>query len=301
MTIHSIDRSLVDRRRDEGVTTAMATVSLVIPAKNEERNIAWVLRRIPALVDEVVLVDGHSVDRTVETARWIRPDIRVITESRRGKGAALRTGFAAATGDLVVMLDADCSMDPVEIQSFVDRLADGAELVKGSRFLPGGGTADMTRARMIGNRVLVRLVNLLYGSDFSELCYGFMAFRRRALEVLDLRSDGFEIETEIVVRAVSRGLSVVEVPSYEDRRRFGTSNLNAIRDGIRVLRTVLRHRFNPQPALASAIPRIEAAVSGATPPRLAESITAPVAILAATASLDVAIETDPDAPEAVTA
>jgi glycosyltransferase involved in cell wall biosynthesis len=196
-------------------------------------------------VDEVILVDGNSTDRTLEVARAIRPDIRVVQESARGKGSALRTGFSVATGEIIVMLDADCSMDPQEIEHYVTPILRGADVVKGSRYLPGGGTADMTRMRHIGNRVLLGLVNTLYGSRFSELCYGYMALRRDCVDVLQLAASGFEIETEIVVRALRENLQVVEVPSYEAERRYGASNLNAVRDGFRVLDTLLTQRLRP--------------------------------------------------------
>jgi len=227
----------------DGSFPGTTAISVVIPAKNEERNIAWVLQRIPNYVDEVILVDGHSTDRTVEVARAVRPDIRVLVEAARGKGAALRTGFAAATGDVVVMLDADGSMDPVDIETYVNALAEGADVAKGSRFLTGGGTADMTPIRHLGNRALLIMVNVLYRARFTELCYGYMALRRSGVQSLGLTGSGFEIETEIVVRSPRVGLRVVEVPSYEAERRFGTSNLNATRDGIRVFRTLLVHRF----------------------------------------------------------
>jgi glycosyltransferase involved in cell wall biosynthesis len=217
-------------------------VSLVIPAMNEERNIAWVLERVPPCVGEVILVD-NSVDDTVAVSRAIRPDIRVIGQERPGKGNALRAGFAAARGDVIVMIDADCSMDPAEIDSYLDLLDSGYDLVKGSRFMEGGGTDDMDRLRRWGNGALRELVNGLYGSQFTDLCYGYSAFRRESLPRLALTAEGFEIETEIVVRAVKSGLRIGEVPSYEAPRAHGESNLNTWRDGRRVLRTLLRHRF----------------------------------------------------------
>jgi len=217
-------------------------VSLLIPAKNEERNLAWVLSRIPLIVDEVILIDGHSTDRTVEVARAIRPDVVVVPEMGPGKGAAVRTGLEAATGEFIVMIDADGSMEPGEIPSYVDALREGADLVKGSRFLPGGGTSDMTWLRMAGNRVLLGVVNTAFRTRFTELCYGFMAFRRDAVRSLGLTSDGFEIETEIVVRAALNGLQIREVPSFESPRRFGSSHLNTFRDGARVLRTIVARR-----------------------------------------------------------
>ncbi|MBA2630215.1 MAG: glycosyltransferase family 2 protein [Thermoleophilaceae bacterium] len=218
-------------------------ISVVIPTKDEASNVAWVLERVPSYVDEVILVDGQSTDGTVEVARAVCPELTLVVEPRPGKGAALRAGFAAATGDIVVMLDADGSMDPGDIDRYVNRLEDGCDLVKGSRFRQGGGSSDISMLRKLGNLGLLRLFNLLYRSQFTELCYGFMGFRREKLAGLRLRADGFEIETEIVARAVRSGLVVGEIPSFEDERRHGESKLSPGRDGSRVLATLLRERF----------------------------------------------------------
>jgi glycosyltransferase involved in cell wall biosynthesis len=218
-------------------------VSVVIPTLNEERNVGWVLERLPDLVDEVILVDGRSTDDTVAVARSVRPDIRVVMESTRGKGAALRAGFTAARGEYVVMIDADGSMDPAEIVRFVDALQSGCDLVKGSRFAPGGGTADMSTIRRLGNGALRSAVNVLYRTDFTDLCYGFIGFRRERLAALRLASQGFEIETEMIARAVVASLRIAEVASFEAERRHGESHLSAWRDGRRALRTLLHERF----------------------------------------------------------
>ena len=224
-----------------------ATVSVVIPAKNEARNIGWVLDRLPAGLHEVILVDG-SEDATAEVARCHRPDVVVVEDPGGGKGAALRAGFAAATGELIVMLDADGSMNPAEIHRFVDRLLAGADMVKGSRTLDGGGSADLSALRRAGNGVLRALVNFLYGVSFTDLCYGFFAFRRDCLPTLGVCADGFEIETELVACAIRSKLRVAEVASFEDVRRHGESNLHTFRDGFRVLRTLVRKRLEPAPA-----------------------------------------------------
>lgn len=223
-----------------------ATVSVVVPARNEERNISWVLQGMPPSVDEVVLVDGFSRDRTIETARQARPDVVVVAQRGCGKGAAMRTGFERATGDFIVVLDADGSMDPAEIDDYVTALSDGYEFVKGSRFLPGGGSFDFTRIRSAGNRTLVRSVNLLWGVPFTDLCYGFLGFRRECLAALDLTSPGFEIETEICIHAVQAGLRIAEVPSVELARQWGSSSLHPVSDGLRILRTLFRERLAPQ-------------------------------------------------------
>jgi len=239
------------------------TVSLVVPTMNEERNIGWLLERLPEGLHEVILVDGRSTDATVEVARRLRPDIRVVLERRPGKGVALRAGFAAAEGDYIVMIDADGSMDPSEIGRFVGALHAGCDFVKGSRFAPGGGSTDISVIRQLGNEALMTAVNVLYRTEFSDLCYGYIGFRRDKLGVLRLQSDGFEIETEMITRAVTAGLSIGEVASFESERRYGTSNLNAWRDGRRALKTLLHGRFVlPQtPVVVSGVPQPEVAVA----------------------------------------
>jgi len=233
------------------------TVSVVIPALNEAENLPYVLPLIPSWVDEVLLVDGHSTDNTVEVARELLPQIRIVYQEGRGKGAALRSGFAAATGDIIVMMDADGSTDPAEIPLFCAALLHGADFVKGSRFLQGAGTADMEVHRMLGNLVFVMSVRLLFGGNFSDLCYGYNAFWRRTLPALDLDGDGFEIETMMNVRALRAGLKVAEVPSFEYRRRHGTSRLRAIPDGWRVLRTIFKERLANRPQVANAYQEVQ--------------------------------------------
>jgi Glycosyl transferase family 2 len=218
---------------------AAPTVSVIIPTLNEVQNLTWVIENLPEWVDEIVLVDGLSTDRTEALVRRLRPDAMVVHQHQRGKGAALRAGFAAATMDIVVMIDADGSTDPREMTRFVEALKEGADFVKGSRHMEGGGSADFTWMRAAGNRSFVLMANMLYGSQFTDLCYGYCAFWRRHLDKLGLTADGFEIETQLVLNAVKAGLEIREVPSFELERRAGASNLNAARDGIRILRTMI--------------------------------------------------------------
>ena len=224
-------------------------ISVVIPTLNEAQNLAFVLPRIPHWVHEVVLVDGHSTDDTLQVARELYPSIRIITQQGNGKGAALRSGFEAATGEILAMLDADGSTDPGELGSFVDVLVNGADFAKGSRFLKGGGTEDMPRHRQCGNWCFVLAVRLLFGGTYTDLCYGYNAFWARVVPLLHLDCDGFEIETVMNVRALRAGLSVVEVPSFEHRRVYGIGRLRTIPDGWRVLKTILHEAFT-RPSVA---------------------------------------------------
>jgi len=272
------------RRAPRALATQAPRVSVVIPALNEARNLERLLPTLPDGLFEVILVDGASTDGTIEIAQRLRPDVRVVIQTRRGKGNAMACGFAAARGDIIVTLDADGSADPAEISRFVEALVAGADFAKGSRGLQGGGSDDITALRGAGNRVLSFLVNRLCGSRYTDLCYGYNAFwAATCLPVLDLEwaaplpddgsylwGDGFEIETLLYLRAAQADLTVVEVPSHERSRLHGVSNLHAPRDGMRVLRTIFvevrrAHRLRRERR------RIAAAIAGNAPtPRTEE-------------------------------
>jgi glycosyltransferase involved in cell wall biosynthesis len=231
-------------------------VSIVVPTLNEARNLPHIFQMLPQDA-EVVVVDGRSTDGTESVAKALRPDAVVVNQTRKGKGNALASGFAAATGDIIVMLDADGSADPAEIEDFVQVLVDGADYAKGSRFIDGGGSSDITRLRAKGNLGLSMLTNLLLRHRFTDLCYGYNAFWSYCVPVLGLVpgerggepqwGDGFEVETLINIRAVRGDLKIVEVPSYEHPRLMGVTNLNALKDGLRVLRTIFAEVTRPMP------------------------------------------------------
>jgi len=252
MTLGEAERT----KRKVCASQSEPTVSIVIPAKNEVLNLPHVFAGLSPEIHEVILVDGDSTDGTVNVARRLRPDIIIVGQTRKGKGNALACGFAVASGDFIVMLDADGSNNPAEIPRFVNALREGADFAKGSRFMPGAGSSDISRIRQFGNFWLNKIVNYLYGTRYTDLCYGYNAFRRECLSVMDLEAgepddtdegtmqwgDGFEVETLINVRIAKAHLRVAEVPSFEQTRRFGASNLNAFSDGFRVLRTIHAER-----------------------------------------------------------
>jgi hypothetical protein len=239
--------------------TPIPTVSVVVPTRNEARNLEIVLPAIAAVrptVHEIIVVDGDSTDGTVETAQRVLPWVRVIKQTRKGKGNAMACGFAAATGDVIVMFDADGSADPAEIPAFVSALIAGADFAKGSRFTTGGGSDDITLLRRSGNAGLNGVANALFGTSYTDLCYGYNAFWSDLLPLLELPpidapapqdgmlwGDGFEIETVLNCRVAAAGLKITEVPSIERQRVFGDTNLRTFADGARVLRTLLaEHR-----------------------------------------------------------
>jgi glycosyltransferase involved in cell wall biosynthesis len=232
------------------VAASIIKVSLIIPTLNEAENLEYLLPTIPT-VDELIIVDGGSTDGTLEVVQRLRPEAVGIVDRRPGKGNALRAGFDAATGDIIVMMDADGSMNPADIPTFVATLVAGADVVKGSRFVQGGGSSDLTTLRRVGNLVLTRTVRITFGGRYSDLCYGYMAFWRHVLPSFGRCGGGFEIETLLNIRALKAGLRVVEVASYESQRLHGESHLRTFRDGSRVLAAILRERRDMRAARAA--------------------------------------------------
>ncbi len=216
------------------------SISIIIPTRNEEKNLYHLLPKLEFIASEIILVDGHSTDETVAVAQSLLPSIHIFRQEGHGKGEALRMGFAAATGDIIVTLDADGSADPEEIERFVEALKNNYDFAKGSRFLKGGGSVDLTWLRSLGNYGLCQLVNILFKRRFSDLCYGYNAFWRHCLEGIELDCSGFEIETQLSLRVHKAGYKIVEVPSFELRRIHGQSNLRTFRDGWRILRIILK-------------------------------------------------------------
>lgn len=253
------DRALGRR----GLRPAHPRVSIVVPAKDEAKNIREILPYLGRFFEVIVVVSEDDTE-SAQAAKEALPSARVIYQTRKGKGNALVCGFAAVNGDVIVTFDVDGSADPHEIPRFVEALTKGADLAKGSRFCAGGGSQDITQFRSLGNYGLNVLASGLLGTRFSDLCYGFNAFWADQLPVLCLPDpaaelpqvgDGFEIEAMIIGRFAIAKAIIIEVPSYEYDRYHGETNLNAIRDGFRVLWTILRDRFDGRryKALASRL------------------------------------------------
>ena len=216
-------------------------VSIVIPTLNEEQNLQKVLRSIPKDIYEVIIVDGHSKDKTVEIAKKF--GAKVVFDDK-GKGSALRKGMKAAVGDIVIMMDADCSHKSSEIGLLTEGIKAGFDVCMGSRFIQGGGTEDMSWYREIGNKFFVFLVNLIWRMNYSDLCYGYRSFRKNCINKLDLKEDGFGIETEISIKAAKKKLRILEVPSYEKARDSGEGRLRTFNDGWQIFKTILREMIS---------------------------------------------------------
>lgn len=202
-------------------------VSLVIPARNEERCIAEVIEKSIPFVDELVVVDGHSVDRTVEIAESY--GVRVVKDNKRGKGEAIRVGAMAVSHPIVVFMDADGSHDPADIPSLVEPiLADQADLVIGSRSTGGSDElhGDIDKLfRMLGHDVILIGINKRWKQNLTESQNGFRAIRTDVIRSLNLKENITTIEQEMLMKALKRGYTVTEVPTHEYSRKFGNSSI----------------------------------------------------------------------------
>lgn len=221
-------------------------LSVVIPTLNEALNLPYVLPKLPELPagTELLLVDGGSTDDTVAVARWLRPEIRVVAQTGRGKSDAIRCGVAAAQGDHVLIMDADGSQNPSDISRYVEVALRGYDLVKGSRYLPGGGSDDESRLRRLLVWVTDTAANLLWGTHFTDIVYGMFLIHRQGFLDLALTSSGFALETQLMARANRNGYGIIEIPVVESARRHGSSHLSVVRDGWYIGSTVFIECFH---------------------------------------------------------
>lgn len=206
-------------------------VSLVIPAKNEEKGIGELIDLSRGFADEIIVVDGHSSDMTVKNAS--AKGARVVLDNKKGKGDAYKVGIREARGDIIVFMDADGSHDPRQIPALVEPLINGrADFVIGSRYKGGSdewkGDLD-TYLRSIGGGFLTLVINYVWKASLTECLNGFRAIRRSAALNLDLKADDFDIEQHMIVRCLKKKFKVAEVATHEYERKWGVSKLPTYR------------------------------------------------------------------------
>jgi glycosyltransferase involved in cell wall biosynthesis len=226
-------------------------ISIIVCTLNEAPNLPYVLPKIPDWVDEILLVDAHSVDTTVEIAKQLCPRIRVLYQTGKGKGDALKLGIDEAKGEIIVTIDADGETPPEYIESFVKPLLEGNDFAKGSRLLRKR-PSKMPGYRWFGNKVLVYTCNILYGTRFSDICCGYNSFWKKEFLKLDLSCPNNEIgcsmEQRMIVRAKKAGMKIKEVPIRSDGRIAGKSVISSIKQsvtqGFRDWFVIIEERFH---------------------------------------------------------
>lgn len=220
-------------------------ITVLICTLNEEDNLPYVLPFIPDWVDEVLLIDGHSTDKTVEVAQSLLDGVKVIYQKGKGKGDALKTGIENATGDIIVTLDADGATDPRLMLRFVEPLLDGYDFCKGSRF-SRGYPRQKVWYRVMGNLFITLLFDVLFWKKYTDLCSGYNAFWTETTRsvLMPWPSDGFENEPMINSRISRHGLKVKEIGYREEERLNGQVKEESWRQGIKAIKSIVRERFN---------------------------------------------------------
>ncbi len=219
-------------------------ITVLICALNEAESLPYVLPKIPNWVDEILLVDGHSVDGTVEVAKKIRPEIKVLHQPGKGKGDALKCGVKHASGDIIVTLDADKATDPEEMPKFIEPLLDGYDFAKGSRFVQGF-PPNKPKHRILGNLIIAATFNILFFRRYTDLCSGYNAFWKNRVKEINLwSSDGFQNEPLINVRIRKKGLRVIEVGHLDQGRAKGEVKESSWRQGFKAIKSIVRERFS---------------------------------------------------------
>jgi glycosyltransferase involved in cell wall biosynthesis len=261
----------------------LTKISVIIPARNEEATLPYVLHDLNKTVSvlhgyefEVLVVDDRSTDRTAELARSGGATV-ISNTGKSGKGMALRAGFAAATGDIFVMMDADYSHSAEDLPLFLAALKDEVGLVIGSRVF--GGSAEYTHVRAMGNVLLSASLGLCTGRYLSDALNGYKAFRRDVFTDFTYTSPTFEIEIELIANALRKGYRVVEVSSHERARAGGEAKSRVVRHGTRFLMRILWEGFKGVTPPVSALPAPLGALPLAAPsgaPALGDALAATV-------------------------
>ncbi|MDQ1281401.1 MAG: dolichol-phosphate hexosyltransferase [Thermoproteota archaeon] len=210
----------------------------IIPTLNEGATVAEVVRKSMQFVDRVVVVDGYSNDGTSQIAS--EAGAEVIFQEGKGKGMALRTVFEKVKSDVYVIIDGDATYDAFEMENLINPVLNGeVDMVVGSRLKGNMEKGAITRTNKIGNGVFNFLINTLFNGKVSDSQSGYRVMNRDVIEKLNLTSKGFEVETEITVKALKQDLKIVEVPITYTKRRGTPTKLNSFKAGLRIVRTIL--------------------------------------------------------------
>lgn len=216
------------------------TTSVIIPSLNEAESIKSVIDEIPReLVNEIIVVDGNSNDGTEKIVMTI-PDVTLINQKSVGFGSAIREGIKRATGDVIIILNADGSHNPSEIKGLLDKIDQGFDYVMAERYSKNAHSEDDTVLRRFGNKIITGIINILYHKSISDSLYLFTAIRKSKLDAILLNKDGFEFCVEVIIKAIKNDLKMAEVPSHERKRIAGKSKVRPFWHGLIIIIEIFR-------------------------------------------------------------
>jgi len=224
-------------------------VSVVIPAYNEEENIGNLLLRTNATLEtigvpyEIIVVDDGSVDETGLTAMKYKATV-LSNGNNRGKGYALKKGMRNANGSVLITMDADGSHQPEDIPKLLVPLLNGADIVLGSRFIGKQEQYSTKKLHVFGNKLFNLLILLLTRRRITDSQTGFRAYKKKIIEEIEITSNGYEVDTELIVKTLKNGYMVHEESITSERRKKGSSYLNPLRDGIKIFKTIVMASIN---------------------------------------------------------
>jgi len=220
-------------------------LSIIIPTKNEEKNIRDIIAKCKRYSDDIIVIDAHSEDKTQDLAKSLNTE--VYLDNRKGKGEAMRLGILKAKKDIIVFIDADGSHDPDDIPKIVSPILEGkADHVSTSRMKGGSDElhGDMGKfIRMIGSDIITMGINYRFGADLTDSQNGFRAIKREVAKKLDLKENITTIEQEMIIKTLKKGYRMVEVPSHEYARKYGSSRITISKVWIRYLYSWIKYLF----------------------------------------------------------
>lgn len=225
--------------------TPMHKISVVIPTLNEEFSVGCIIEGSKPYADELIVIDGHSKDRTREIAENL--GAKVFLDNKRGKGEALRHSLSHVTGDIIVFIDADGSHNPDDIPRLIQPIIDGkADHVSGSRLI--GGSSELHGGfdecfRLMGSSFITACINWKFNVKLSESQNGFRAIRTEVMKQLDLKENITTIEQEMIIKTLKKGFRLAEVPTHENRRLAGYSKIRLKRVWFRYLYSFVKYLF----------------------------------------------------------
>ena len=220
-------------------------ITAVIPAMNEEKTIGEIIKKCRSSVDEIIVVDGHSTDKTREIAENL--DAKIILDHKKGKGEAMRSSIPHISGDITVFLDADGSHDPNDIAQIIKPiLKDEADHVTGSRLT--GGSSELHGGfdecfRLMGSSFITACINWRYKVRLSDSQNGFRAIKTPVLKELDLKENKTTIEQEMIIKTLKKGYRIAEVPTHEYKRKYGDSHIKLWKHSLRYIYSLIKYLF----------------------------------------------------------